>query len=74
MNEERLKGIGSSRGVDSMLISVTKPSEEHVMQVQLQGLESRVFQLDKDGGGGDEELWSQEKRVEASWLAQKPSP
>jgi len=49
-----------------MLISVTKPREEHVMDVHLHGLESRMFQLEKEGGGGDAEEWSQEKRVEAS--------
>lgn len=68
--------MGSSRGVDCMLISVTKPSEEHVIPVQLHGLVSRMFQLEKDGGGGDdeEELWSHEKRVEASWLTEKARP
>jgi len=25
-----------------------------------------MFQLEKEGGGGDAEVWSQEKRVEAS--------
>lgn len=73
--EERLEGIGSSRGMDWMLISVTKGSEEeHVMEVQLHGLVSRMFQLEKIDGGGDAELWSHEKRVEASWLAEKARP
>lgn len=55
-NEERFEGIGSSRGIDCILISVTKDNEEHVMEVQLHGLASRIFQLEKEGGGGDFEL------------------
>lgn len=27
-----------------------------------------MFQLEKNGGGVDAELWSQENRREASWL------
>lgn len=38
-----------------MLISVTNLSEEHVMDVQLHGLGSRMFQLEKNGGGGEVE-------------------
>lgn len=58
-----------------MLISVTKPSEEHVMHVQLHGLGSRMFQFEKNGEGGDVfGVWSHEKRVEASWFAEKTRP
>lgn len=59
-----------------MVISVTRPSEEHVMDVQLHGLGSRRFQLEKEGGGDDdaEELWSHVKSVEASWFAEKARP
>lgn len=54
-----------------MLISVTKPLGEHVMKAHLHGLASSTFQLEKDGEGGETELWSQEKRMEASWFAVK---
>lgn len=33
--------------MDWIVISVTKPLAEHVMEDQLHGLESRLFQLDK---------------------------
>lgn len=41
--------------MDWILISVTKDSEEHVMEVQLHGFMSRTFQLENDGGGGCED-------------------
>ena len=59
------------------MISVTRPSEEHVMDVQLHGFGSRRFQLEKGGGGGgdaEEELRSHVKSVEASWFAEKARP
>lgn len=41
------------------------------MVVQLHGVESRMFQSDKEEGGGGVvvELCSHEKRSEASWFA-----
>lgn len=39
------------------------------MEVQLHGVESRLFQLEKKEGGEEEEC-SQEKRMEASWLGE----
>lgn len=69
--EERLDGIGSSREMDWIVISVTKPLGEHVMEDQLHGLESRMFQLEKEDDEDKEEEaeeCSQEKRSEASWF------
>jgi hypothetical protein len=54
-----------------MLISVTKPWGEHVMKAHLHGLASFIFQLEKDGEGGEAELCSQEMRMETSWFAVK---
>jgi len=42
--------------MDCILISVTKESDEHVMEVQLHGLGSLMFQLEKDEGGCDDEV------------------
>ena len=41
-----------------MVISVTRPSEEHVMDVQVHGFGSRRFQLEKGGGGGGDAEFS----------------
>ena len=58
-----------------MLISVTRPLEEHDMKVHLHGVveESLMTQFEKEGeesGGEFCELWSHEKRSEASWFAE----
>ena len=50
-----------------MFISVTKPCGEHVMEVHLHGVESRLFQLEKEEDIEGEGC-SQEKRIEASWF------
>lgn len=36
-----------------MVISVTKPLGEQEMKVQLHGVGSRMFQLEKEEGGGE---------------------
>lgn len=70
--EERLEGKGRWRGIEMMLISVTKPWDEQEMKDQLQGDdESRTFQLEKRGETGELEEWSHEKRSEASWLEEE---
>jgi len=39
------------------------------MKAHLHGLASSIFQLEKDGEGGEAEVWSQEERMETSWFA-----
>lgn len=53
---EKLDSNGSSSWTDCIVISVTRPWGEHVMEVQLHGVASSMFQCEKDGGGGEAEL------------------
>lgn len=47
--EERFDGKGICKETDWILISVTKPCGEQVMKVQLHGVESWLFQEEKEG-------------------------